>query len=117
MVEFINLTAHEIVIYDEEGKNIILRIPPSGKIARVATDSRIVGKVDNIPIRKTVYGEIIDLPDPKPGVVYLVSTVLLMALKEKGMNWPDVLSPDTTPDSAIRDEQGRIIGVKYLQTL
>jgi hypothetical protein len=117
MVEFINLTPHEMVIYDEEGKNVILRIPPSGKIARVATDSRIIGKVDNIPVRKTVYGEIIGLPDPRPNTIYLVSTVLLMALKEKGIHRPDVLSPDTTSDSAVRDEQGRIIGVKYLQTL
>jgi hypothetical protein len=116
-MEFINLTTHEIVIYDEEGKNVILRIPPSGKIARVATDSKIVGRINGIPVRKTTYGEIIDLPDPKPGVVYLVSTVLLMALKEKGMNRPDVLSPDTTPDSAVRDEQGRIIGVRFFQTL
>jgi hypothetical protein len=116
-MEFVNLTAHEIVIYDEEGKNVILRIPPSGKIARVATDSRVIGRIDNIPIRKTFYGEVIGLPDPRPGTIYLVSTVLLMALKEKGINRPDVLAPDTTSDSVIRDPEGRIIGVKYLQTL
>ena len=117
MVRFINLTPHEVTVYSEDGKEVVLRIPPSGTIARVSTTSKIIKKVDGVLIRKTEYNKIEGLPEPQEDTIYIVSTVLLIALKEKGIMRDDVIAPDTNPDSVIRDSQGRVIGVKYFQTL
>jgi hypothetical protein len=120
-VEFLNLTPHEVTVFDAEGKNVIMRIPPSGVIARVETISEIIGYCDagqtKIPIRATRYGEIRGLPETKRGVIYIVSTVVLLALKAKGIKRDDVVAPDTNPDSVVRDPEGRIIGVKYFQVV
>jgi hypothetical protein len=117
VVGFINLTPHKITVYDSKGERVIAEIPPSGLVARVSTVSRVVGEVAGIPVRKTEYGEIENLPDPMPDTYYIVSTVVLIALKEKGIHRSDVISPDTNPDSAVRDSEGRIVGVKFFQIL
>ena len=117
MAEFVNLTPHEVTVYDSAGQNVVLKIPPSGKVARVTTASKIVGYLNGIPVRRTEYGEIQGLPEPREGVIYIVSTIVLIALREKGMKRDDVIAPDTNPDSIIRDKDGRVIGVKYFQTL
>jgi len=115
-MKFVNLTPHEITVFDSTG-NVILRIPPSGQIARVSVTSTIVCKVGDIPVRKVIYGDVEGLPEPKDDTVYIVSTVVLLALKEKGIIREDVVAPDTNPDSAVRDDTGRIIGVKYFQVV
>jgi len=116
-VKFVNLTPHEVVVFDSTGQNIILRIPPSGQVARVSVASEVVGEVNGIPIRKTVYGDILDLPEPRSNTIYIVSTIVLIAAKEKGIYRRDLIAPDTNPDSVIRDPQGRVIGVKYFQVV
>jgi hypothetical protein len=117
MANLVNLTPHEVILYDSIGQSIVLKIPPSGRVARVAVKSEIVGEVNGILIRKTTYGDIVDLPDQQEDTVYIVSTVVLLALQAKGIRRGDVVSPDTNPDSVIRDPQGKILGVKYFQTL
>jgi len=117
----VNLTPHDVVIYDRQGKEPILTIPPSGVVTRVSVTpkgSRVIN-VDGkeITIRKIEYGEITNLPDPKEGTIYIVSSIVLQALKYKGIKREDVLAVDSNPDSAIRDEKGRIKGVKFLMTL
>jgi hypothetical protein len=120
-VKFVNLTPHEVTIFDSEGKNVIMRVPPSGTVARVSVASDVIGyfttSQGNMPIRKTVYGEIQGLPEPSEDTIYIVSTVVLLALKAKGIERHDVVSPDTNPDSVVRDPEGRIIGVKYFQVV
>ncbi len=113
-VKLVNLTPHPITVYDESG-NILMNVPPSGQVVRVSTTSRIIDNVDNIPIREVQYGDIQGLPEPQEGVVYIVSTIVVLALKAKGINRVDVVSPDTSQDSVIRDNEGKIIGVKYFQ--
>jgi hypothetical protein len=117
MVEFVNLTPHEVDIYSPDGKNIILQIPPSGKVARVSVKAELVGYVNGVPIRKTTYGDIEGLPDQQPNTIYITSTIVLLALQAKGIRRSDVLSPDTNPDSVVRDASGKIIGVKYFQVV
>jgi len=115
-VRIINLTPHEVVVMSEGGEEI-LRVPPSGQVARVSVKSEVVGEVNGIPIRKTVYGDIVGLPEPRSNTIYIVSTIVLIALKDKGIHRNDVVSPDTNPDSVVRDSQGRIVGVKYFQVV
>ena len=112
-MKVVNLTAHSInVILGEQ--NIAY---PSEGLARVKTEEKIIGTVDGIPVVKTVYTTVEGLPDPEEDTVYLVSTLVLQALKANGINRNDCLAPNTGLSGAIRDDQGRIIGVKGFQTL
>jgi hypothetical protein len=121
-VRIINLTPHELNVYDSEGK-VILSIPPPKDvpIPRVQVRSEIVGEVEvdgvKIPVRRVVYGDVENLPPPEEGTIYVVSTFVTLALREKGVERRDLLSPDTNVDSAVRDSSGKVLGVKYLQTV
>jgi len=115
-VKFVNLTPHEVVVFDS-GQNIILKIPPSGQTARVSVTSMVIGEINGIPVRRTIYGDVIGLPEPRDNTFYVVSTLVLLALKEKGIVRGDVVAPDTSIDSVVRDSEGRIIGVRYFQVV
>lgn len=112
-MKIINLTAHTINVVN--GENNIAY--PSEGLARVKTEEKVIGTVDGIPVVKTVYTTVEGLPDMQEDTVYLVSTLVLQALKANGINRNDCLAPNTGLSGAIRDEQGRIVGVKGFQTL
>lgn len=134
----INLTPHEITIYHEEGA---LRIPPSGHVARVIIDNTETtpvtvkngSEIINIPaVTRQPKG--LDLPPPDKfisnpkgvaSVTLLVSAMVGEYIAQHGLpaQWLDLLregvvvivaAPDTGPDSVVRDENGRIIGVRRL---
>jgi hypothetical protein len=105
-MQFINLTPHTINVY--RGDDVILSIPSSG-YCRVATTQESVGELDGIPVVKTRYGEVEGLPPPKKGTTYIVSA---MALQVVGHCWNDVVAPNTSPESAVRNDKGEIIGVR-----
>lgn len=113
MKKVVNLTAHTINVFLEE-KEISF---PSQGLARVKTEEKEIGRINGIPVIKTVYTTVEGLPDAQEDTVYLVSTLVLQALKANGINRPDCLAPNTGLSGAIRDEQGRIVGVKGFQTL
>lgn len=112
-MKIINLTAHAINVVN--GENNIAY--PSEGLARVKTEEKVIGSVDGIPVVKTVYTTVEGLPEPQEDTVYLVSTLVLQALKASGVCRHDCLAPNTGISGAIRDEQGRIVGVKGFQTL
>lgn len=105
-MKIINLTPHDVVIISEGKEKKIY--PKSGKMARVATNSVVVGEVDGVAIVSQKYGEVDGLPEPKAGTLYIVSMVVRLALPDR----EDLISPDTSPQSTIRDENGQIIGVR-----
>jgi hypothetical protein len=111
----VNLTPHAINVVQPNGD--VLTIPPSGQVARVKTYSVPAGEVAGIPVVRVEYGDIEGLPEPQPGTVYIVSTMVILALRAKGIRRNDVVSPDTSPESVVRDEKGNIIGVKRFQTV
>ena len=115
MSELVNLTPHSITIFLSD--DTTYTIPPSGTVARVEVQSVVVRHIGPMPVVKVVFGNVENLPDPKPGVVYVVSTVVLLALKEKNIKRQDVVAPDTSPQSVIRDKEGRIVGVRRFQIL
>ena len=104
-MKFINLTPHKIVIKTE---NKTLEVEPSGN-ARVATIEEVVGNVDGIPVVKRTFGEVEGLPEPEDGIAYIVSAMVLGAVKGRD----DVFAPDTGK-SAIRNERGQIEAVVRL---
>jgi len=113
---FVNLTPHTVNVVDDLG-NIILSVAPSGNVARVATQQTVVGNVGGIDIVRTVFSDVDGLPAPQPDTVYVVSTLVLQALKDAGVSRNDVVAPDTSPQSAVRNADGQIAGVKRFQVL
>ncbi len=105
---FINLTPHDITVFVGDGSIVI---PASGTVARVSSIYTHVGDIDGIPVSEVSYGDVHGLPQPMDGVIYVVSALVLNALKAKGVNRTDVVAPDTDK-GAVRDTSGRIIGVR-----
>lgn len=104
-----NLTRHQIRLYRPDGT--VLELPPSGKVARVVSTPVILGGVGGVPVLHSLYGRVRNLPDPQEGVTYITSWVVADLVKRV-----DVVSPDTSPRSAVRDEYGKLLGVKALRS-
>lgn len=100
-----NLTPHPVKIKLGE-EEIILE--PCGIIPRVRVEETPAERIAGIPCISQRMGEIEGLPDPEPGVFYLVSSLVFGATDRK-----DVLAPDTGK-TCIRDERGNIIAVTRL---
>jgi len=102
-VKIVNLTPHEVTVKTDGGEIVI---PPSGQVARCAEKRSpapaLETEMGSIPVSRASYGAVEGLPDPQPGVVYIVSALVLAAVPERR----DVFAPGP----AIRDEEGRIIG-------
>jgi len=111
----VNLTPHTVVVIREGEKPI--EFPPSGTVARVTSRSVLVREVGGVPVVRTEYSDITGLPEPEKGTVFIVPTLVLLALKEGGTHRDDVVSPDTSPASVVRNEAGQIIGVRRFQVL
>jgi hypothetical protein len=105
-VTVINLTPHDVNVYDDAG-NIVATYPATGQSVRVETKTEKIGEINGVPVSTQTYGEITGLPDRKPNTVYLVSLVVRMATDRD-----DLLSPDTSPQGAVRNENGQIIGTR-----
>jgi len=112
-VEVINLTPHDLILFDEQGEEEIARIEKSGRVARVETQATVIEEVEidghTVPIVKTSYGKIADLPESREGTMYVVSIVALQAVRS---DRSDVVAPDTGPQSVVRDAGGQIRGVR-----
>jgi hypothetical protein len=110
-VPFVNLTPHPISIYDDRpvSNGPAATIPPSGLVARVA-----VVELGTVPSPRSgclyalvQYGQVQDLPDPRPDTDYIVSLVVALAARDRH----DLLAPY----QEVRDDAGSIIGCRILQ--
>ena len=99
-MELINLTPHSIVV---EGLGTF----ESKGLARVSTTQNVVGNINGIDLVETVQGQVEGLPEIEEGKMYIVSGMVLSALKGSRA---DVIAPDTG-STAIRNEKGQIIAV------
>lgn len=116
-MELVNLTPHDIVIYDEDGETVKTVIKASGEVARVTVVRKKVGEINGIPVYKNTFGKVDGLPKPKRGTYYIVSILVQQAVRAHGSKRKDLLSPDTTPEGVVRDKNGKIIGVKNFQII
>lgn len=105
-MDIINLTPHAITLILQ---NQTLTFEPSGTVARVSASVETISHIGDIPVTKTTFGQVENLPDPSNGTVYLVSSLVAQAVKER----TDVF----IPNESVRDEAGRIIGCKSLGRL
>ena len=110
-VNLVNLTPHEINIYNDKNEKV-LSIPSSG-VARAKQTRELIGYLElngvKVPINISSYGEPEGLPEKSRGTLYLVSPILLSSSARS-----DLVGVDTGPGSSVRDENGRILGVKNL---
>jgi hypothetical protein len=107
-----NCTPHSIVIRNADGADTT--IAPCGTVPRVIGETRDGTPVAGIPVKIDGVGTVEGLPNPEPGVVYIVSGMVLSALA--GSDRVDVFAPGTGPtDGAIRNAAGHIIAVTCLK--
>ena len=112
-MRFVNLTPHEVTLIRDDSTKIT--VEPSGTICRLETENDPTPQLtlSGIPVHTVpVYTEVSNLPDPENGTVYIVSLLVIQNINYSERQ--DVVAPDTGPESSVRDENGRIIGVKKL---
>ena len=121
----VNLTPHVIRIRVDDPSEVpeLLTdqvIEPESTPARVCTRREIdwthPNGVDGIPVYNTIYGEVQGLPDPVEGTTYVVSFPVLAALSVRGIRRPDVVGPDTGPESRAVRKNGQIWAVRSFQS-
>jgi hypothetical protein len=100
-VKIINLTPHEINIFNENGDELVMSVEPSGTIARIATERERIMYILDVPIFITKTGQAEGLPEPKPGIIYIVSGMFRSHAGRSDLYQPGEL---------LRDDEGRPIG-------
>ena len=114
-MKLINMTPHAIRLYTPEG---VQAIPASGKLVRVRNRSEHLGDVDCVPVYRDAFDSVEGLPDPQPGVGYIVSSLVLQAVRDTGLSRTDLFAPGTGPaDGAIRGPSGQVEGVTRLKVV
>lgn len=108
MASIVNLTPHTASVIGTDGE-VVASFPSEG-IARAAQTDVKVGEINGVPIVKTTFGEVVDLPAPVEGVFLIVSIITLNAAKAGGRPTDDLL----ITSGLVRDESGRIVGCKAL---
>lgn len=101
----LNYMPHTLNIVLPSGERVAIE---SSGVARCSVKNVQVGEADGIPIVTAEYGDIVGLPDPQDGVVYVVS---MLVASRAGR--ADVFGPDSGP-TAIRDASGQIVAVRNL---
>ncbi len=116
----INLTPHEIIVVEQDGAEIA-SFPASGVVARVSVTEKVTGMTyfDGIPVDiiSSTFGEVEGLPnlsDLEGHERFLVSS---MVLDQLGSEWSGIAFAPDTGKSAVRDSQGRVVGVTRLRTV
>ena len=130
---FLNATPHYITIGS-------IQIPASGLVFRLNESTEIYDIIDGIPVVKVEYSPpSFTIPDDlipllqkqNPKILVIICSSILYVLNDK--NWKEIaarfkyvcpnierilfISPDTGPNSAIRNNSGQIIGVKRCRLL
>lgn len=100
LVNLINLTPHAVNFVTADGRQI--DVQPEGIIARLEQKDVLSRWIGRIPVYKTEYGEVQNLPDPQPDTIYIVSGMVLSQVPERD----DVLAPG----ALIRNDAGQVIG-------
>lgn len=133
----LNWTPHKIVIYDESGQNVLKTYEPSeGGFARMEQSEQVADDALSlryfVPVASAPRYVSMTLPDDDAvcdasGTIRLKTAhtgVIVsmpvgqdcMRMQENGdfsMSF-DVLGPDTSPGSAVRDDEGNTLGVRRL---
>jgi len=99
-VKILNLTPHDVIIMNKS-ERVIRVFKPRG-LARLKSRTISKGKLDRVPITRTVLGETEGVPEFQEGTYYIVSKLVRDALP----NRKDLL----VPSQIVKDEEEQIIG-------
>jgi hypothetical protein len=99
-MKFVNLTPHNINEVESDQS-----FPPSGVIGRVSSTSEIMVNCGGVNIYTNHYGDVVGMPDPVDNTYYIVSGMVLEALRGKR-------SDIVAPGELVRDIAGNPIGCK-----
>lgn len=119
----VNLTPHPVILYtpdtpdmvEDPGAGVVTVWDMAGPMARCTETRRDAGTVTlttrhgdpvEVPLAEVGFGEVTGLPDPRSGVVYIVSR----AAAERATGRADVFYPDRP----VRTKTGQIIGCRAL---
>jgi len=122
-MKLVNLTNQIIRLYDVTGSRVLLELPTD---PRVVTDAKVRAETASefldddtalsISVVRHRYTLIDELPESIPGVTYVVGWAVIQAVEELGSFRDDLIAPDTSRESAVR-ENGRIVGVRQFRVL
>lgn len=102
---FINCTPHPITLLGSDNE-VIISLSKGEVVPRLSQSTKQVDVVEGVSITETSFGEIQDLPEPKEGVLLIVSRLVLTACP----NRKDLV----VPNELVRDSDGNIKGCKSL---
>lgn len=115
VTKFVNLTQHDIHVYVDHAS--LLVVPSESRMARCAMATLDKGILQygrhRIPCISTETSEPMGIPAPEPGVIYIVSNIVLSSMKTRR---DDVVAPDTTSRSVVKSDDGKILGVRRFRT-
>lgn len=100
LINLVNLTPHAVNFITADGVQV--NVAPEGIIARLEQHDVFSRWIGRIPVYKTEYGQVQNLPDPQPDTIYIVSGMVLSQVPER----EDVLAPG----ALIRNDEGQVIG-------
>jgi hypothetical protein len=103
----VNLTPHDINIYDKSGKKLLQTVKPAGYIARARERSKPAGTINGIPVVEKTFLDVDGLPVPESkDDCYFVSAITGQALAGSGRN--DII----IGGDSVLDGKNNIIGIK-----
>lgn len=94
-----NFTFHDVILADRDKIDVVIEPEPEAP-ARLVTHRKRVSKY----LVKVVFGEAVNLPEPKEGVYLIVSAPVKIALPGR----TDLV----TPNDLVRDRDGKVIGCR-----
>ena len=113
-ITLVNKTPHPITLVLEDGAKITLEpVLPTPRVSSSSIKTAAYTIIDengaeHMVIREApVFGEVVDLPEPQEGVLYIVS----MLVAARASNRTDLVSPGRQ----LRNEAGQVIGCAGLQ--
>ncbi len=102
-----NLTPHPVILQAPDGAEVT--IPPEGVVPRVRETSAPAGAVEvegvTIPLVTLRRSEVEGLPEPEPGTLLIVSSLVAEAAGREDL---------VVPYDLVRDDQGRVVGARAL---
>jgi hypothetical protein len=124
MTTILNMTPHDVVIYDSRGENVIRRFPKSEYEMRVDSHQVDLGEIDGIPLKseQKLLGITITT-STTPDVSTLLNNYDVIIVSEMCMRYrfltedgknikAHFVCPNTAPESVVRGGNGQILGVK-----
>jgi hypothetical protein len=100
----VNLTPHDITVYDRLGERVLVKFAKTGSVARLKKRDGKINYLGGIPLKKSNFGGTLDLPAKEEGFLFIVSNMVRNSFPER----EDLLSPT----DFVRDDQGEVIGCK-----